>query len=115
MFWPHMRAGRPEVLAVGLQHMVAGAHDSTVDGQPHTGLHPGTLYASLHLCAFLPNKLSLLCSAPSLQRWQEYDRQEGWNGGIMSSCVLLGTGLITLNTANTMNEGKRYLQYISHT
>lgn len=39
-FW----ARAPDVLAVGLQHMVAGAHDGTTDGQPHTGLYPGTLH-----------------------------------------------------------------------
>lgn len=91
--------------------MVAGAHDSTVDGQPHTGLHPGSLHA-LHPSTCAPSCLiSCLFSAPL---FQDYDRQEGWKGGIMSSCVLLGTDVIILNTANTMNEGKRYLPYISH-
>lgn len=64
MFWPCVRVGRPEVLAVGRQHMVAGAHDSTVDGQPHTGLHPGTLYM-LHLSTCAPSCLmGCLFSAP---------------------------------------------------
>lgn len=42
----------------------AGPHDSTADGQPHTGLHPGTLYV-LHLSTCAPSCLiSCLFSAP---------------------------------------------------
>lgn len=64
---------------------------------------------SLHLCVVLPNKLSLLCSALSLQRRQENDRQEGWRGKIMSSCVLLCTILIIPDTSHARNEGKSCL------
>lgn len=103
-FW----ARAPDVLAVGLQHMVCRCswqYHGWAAAHRTLSWHPSSP-PSLHLCVVLPNKLPLLCSALSLQRRQEHDRQEGWRGKIMSSCVLLRTILIIMDTSNTRNEGK---------